>query len=101
MLVDKYTGAQSLTLPFRGTLTEITISTLQEFPCIRFLDVTHDRSALNISELVQLEGFTTMMAWFHNSQEQLGKWEVVHNMRDLDHTEAHKHCRASCACYAS
>lgn len=73
MLVVKYAGAQSLTLPCKGILTEKTISTLQEFPRIRFLDVSFDQSDLNINELVQLEGVTTMMAWFQNVPEQLGK----------------------------
>ncbi len=97
VLLDNYTGAQSLTLPVKGTLTERTISTLQEFPCIRFLDVTRDRSALNIDELVQLEGVTTMMAWFHNNQEQLGKWRlctICENLTALKHisiAERHVH----------
>lgn len=73
MLLVKYAGAQSLTLPCKGILTEKTISTLQEFPRIRFLDVSFDQSDLNINELVQLEGVTTMMAWFQNVPEQLGK----------------------------
>ncbi|KAL0043467.1 hypothetical protein WJX79_005498 [Trebouxia sp. C0005] len=75
-LLGKYVGAQSLKLPGKGTPTERTISALQEFPRIRFLDVSYDRSAVSIKELVQLEGVTTMMAWFHNSQEQLGKWRL-------------------------
>jgi len=94
VLLDKYTGAQSLTLPFKGTMTERTISTLQEFPRIRFLDVTRDRSALSINALVQLEGVTMMMAWFHNSQEQLGKWRlctICENLTTLKHVSIAEH----------
>ncbi len=76
VLLNKYCGAQSLTLPFKGILTEKTISTLQEFPRIRFLDLSFDRSGLNIDGLVQLEGLTTMMGWFRNIPEQLGKWRL-------------------------
>ena len=76
MLLDRYSGAQSLTLPFKGIVTEKTISTLQEFPRIRFLDVSFDRSGLNINELVQLEGLTTMISWFRNIPEQLRKWRL-------------------------
>jgi len=53
LLLDKYTGAQSLALPRRTILTEKTISTLQELPRIRFLDVMRDHTALSINALVQ------------------------------------------------
>lgn len=95
-LLGKYVGAQSLKLPGKGTPTERTISALQEFPRIRFLDVSYDRSAVSIKELVQLEGVTTMMAWFHNSQEQLGKWRlctVCESLTTLKHINIVEHIR--------
>ncbi len=88
MLLDKYTGAQSLALPLNSILTEKTISTLQELPCIRFLDVKGDGTAMNINNLVQLEGATTMLAWFHNSQMQDGKGRlctICENLTTLKH----------------
>ncbi len=56
LLLDNYTGAQSLTLPRKTILTEETISTLQGLPRIRFLDVMRDHTALSINALIQLEG---------------------------------------------
>ncbi len=95
LLLDKYTAAQSLRLP-RG-LTEMTISTLKDFPRIRFLDVTRNRSALCINELVQLQGVTTMLAWFNSSQEQLGEWRLCtmcDNLTTLKHMSITENCFA-------
>ncbi len=88
LLLDKYTGAQSLTLPRRTILTEETISTLQGLPRIRFLDVMRDHTALSINALVQLEGVTTMLSWFRYSEEQHGKWRlstICENLTTLKH----------------
>jgi len=94
VLLDKYTGAQSLSLPSKSILTEKSISTLQELPRIRFLDVKRDRTALSINELVQLEGVTTMLAWFHNSQKQDEKWRlctICENLTTLKHISIAEH----------
>ncbi len=68
-------AAHTLELPVRSSLTEATVSILRGLPRIRFLDVSR-KPVLSITELTQLEGVTTLLAWFPDLSDKHPIWEL-------------------------